>query len=78
MSRNNTSRLLAKTLLILGAVVLSIGLALLIRMVFFKPLPAKAPSEQLDIDTQDEALPEEQPNDPQLLEEEQLEKSTIE
>jgi len=78
MSKTNKSRLLGKSLLILGVVVLSIGVALLIRLVFFKPLPVEAPSEGLEIETQEEALPDEPSSDPQIQQEEQLEKSTIE
>jgi hypothetical protein len=47
-------------------------------LAFFKPLPVEAPSEGLEIETQEEVLPDEPSSDPQIQQEEQLEKSTIE
>ena len=78
MSKLNKSKTLSKAILAVGVVTLSIGLALLIRLVFFKPLPVEAPSEGLEIETQEESLPEDLPNDTQLQQEEQIERSIIE
>lgn len=65
-----------KALLILGVVILAVGIAILIRLVFFKPLPVEAPSEEPEIDIQSD-LPEEALDNQDILQEDQLEQSAI-
>jgi flagellar basal body-associated protein FliL len=77
MNKSHKSKPLNKAILIIGVVILAVGLALLIRLVFFKPLPVEAPSEQPEIEMQENDT---QPpvDDQSVQEEEQLERSTIE
>ena len=77
MSRSNKSDTTNNVILILGILILIVGVAILIRLVFFSPLPAEAPSEDMQVEMRDN-MPEKLLDDGSQQQEEQLEQSTIE
>lgn len=77
MSKSNKSDTIPKVILILGVIILAVGIATLIRLVFFKPLPVEAPSEDMQMEMHDD-MSEQPLDDGSQQQEEQLEQSTIE
>ena len=77
MSKSNKSDTTSKLILILGTVILVVGIAILINLMFFKPSAVEAPSEEAQTDMQDN-VPDQPLDNQDIQQEEQLEKSTIE
>ena len=77
MSKSSKSNTTSKLILILGTVILVVGIAILINLMFFKPSVVEAPSEEAQIDVQDN-VPDQPLDGQDVQQEEQLEKSTIE
>lgn len=76
MSKSSKSDTIPKVILILGVIILAVGIATLIRLVFFKPLPVEAPSEDMQMEMRDD-MSEQPLDDNTQQQEEQLEQSTV-
>ena len=76
MSKSNKSDVTSKVILILGILILIVGIAILIRLVFYSPLPVQAPGEDMQMEMQDD-MPDQPLNGQDIQQEEQLEQAPI-
>ena len=76
MSKSNKIDTTSKVILILGILILIVGIAILIRLVFYSPLPVQAPSEDMQMEMRDD-MPDQSLDNQDIQQEEQLEQAPI-
>ena len=76
MSKSNKIDTTSKVILILGILILIVGIAILIRLVFYSPLPVQAPSEDMQMEMRDD-MPDQSLDNQDIQLEEQLEQAPI-
>ena len=76
MSKSNKADSTSKVILVLGILILIVGIAILIRLVFYSPLPVQAPSEDMQMEMRDD-MPDQPLDNQDIQQEEQLEQAPI-